>query len=383
MGEALDSGSGGRGGAMVVTTYAVQDRSAGSPMRVDALMKALGGDGRLLQPAPPHPEFAGGAYPVHLGRRKVFGFNWGIFNLLWPGNRAVARGLAREWKPSVVVNESVWTHGAFRGLGLPQVLDAHDVNLHAVSERFGRGHPYTRLVKAVEGRAARESERICCCSEVDAEGFAREYGVPEAKLRVVPNGVWVPEEAAVADEAAKAAKAAAGGRTVLLFMGKLDYAPNVEALEYLSRELLPELERRGPGRFELWVIGGPGLPRGVGHPALKYHGRVASVPGWLAAADIMVAPIWSGSGTRLKALEFMGARRPMVATPKAVEGLDVADGREGRIVEKEGFADAVEWMAAHPADAAAMATAGREQMKRLYTWEASGRKWRAALAEWI
>ena len=100
------------------------------------------------------------------------------------GDVEEARRLAREWKPAVVVNESVWTHGAFRGLGIPQVLDAHDVNLHAVSERFGRKHPYTRLVKAVEGRAARESERICCCSEVDAEGFAREYGVPEGKLRV-------------------------------------------------------------------------------------------------------------------------------------------------------------------------------------------------------
>jgi glycosyltransferase involved in cell wall biosynthesis len=53
---------------------------------------------------------------------------------------------------------------------------------------------------------------------------------------------------------------------------------------------------------------------------------VQDVPSYINAADICIAPIRFGSGTRLKILEWMACERPIIASSKAVEGLDVKNG---------------------------------------------------------
>lgn len=367
------------GGALVVSYYPVQDEASGGRRRIGELLRALAPHVRMLQPVPLHPAVAGAAFPVDFGRRKI-GINWGMFNLYWPANRRIARKCAAEWKPSVVISTSIWCHSAFDGMGLPRVLDAQNVDAAAVAERFGDGHPFTRRVRAAEARVVREVEKICCCSAVDAERFQRDYGVPSEKLVVVPNGVRLSADPVVLAPEAAELRARDAGKTILYFMGKMDYAPNVQAMEFITRELLPELERREPGRYVCWVSGGPALPPGVTHPALRYLGLVPAVLPWLAAADVALAPVETGGGTRLKVLEYLGAQKPMVATPKAVEGVNLRDGVDARLVSLPAFADAVQWMAGHRAEAAAIAAAGLETVRANYTWEASARRWRAALA---
>ena len=368
------------GGAMVVACYPVQAETFGGQRRIGELLRALTPRVRLLQPEPAHPGLPGAGFPADFGRRKR-GVKWGMLNLYWPRNRKLARRLAADWKPSVIVTSSIWCHSAFDGLGIPRVLDAQNVDAATVAERFGARHPVTRMVAAAERRVLAESDMVFCCSGTDAFRFRRDYAVPADKLRVIPNGVTVEDPPPCAEATAQRERDA--GKTVLYFMGKTDYAPNEEALRFIAGRLLPELERLAPGRCVCWVSGGgPGLPAGVEHPSLRWLGRVPEVPPWLAAADIAIAPVESGGGTRLKVLEFLGAGKPMVATPKAAEGVDLVPGTEAELVPLEAFAETILRLAAEPARAAAMGAAGREKMRRAYTWESIRARWRAELARY-
>lgn len=375
--------AGTSGGALVVSWYTVQDESSGGRRRIAELLRALSPGVRLLQPAPAHPGFPGAGFPRDFGRRKI-GINWGMFNFRWPANRRLARRLAAEWRPSVIVSTSIWCHAAFEGLGIPRILDAQNVDAETIAERFGPRHPFTRLVARAERRALAESELVFCCSAIDADRFRGDYGVPAEKLLVVPNGVTIPGTPPEPSPEALAMKARDAGKTILYFMGKTDYAPNAEAMRWIASTLLPELDRRAPGRFACWISGtGPGLPPGADHPSVRWLGRVPSVPPWLAAADIAVAPVESGGGTRLKILEFLGAGKALVATPKAAEGIDLQPGTDAVLAPLAGFADAVLALAADPDRAAALARSGRARMLSSYTWESVHARWRAALAPYL
>lgn len=368
--------------ALVASWYPIQDESSGGRRRVSELLRALAPRVRFIQPLPAHPGVPGAALPVDFGSPKLY-INWGMFNLYWPSNRRLVRRLAAQWRPSVIVSASIWCHSAFAGLGIPRVFDAQNADARTIADRFGPRHPVTRIVARLERRVLRESEIVFCCSDIDAASFRSDYGIPPEKIIVVPNGVTIPETPAAPSPEAAALRARDAGKTVLYFMGKTDYAPNADAMRWIARHLLPELERRAPGRFVCWISGGgPGLPSGAEHPSLRWLGRVPSVAPWLAAADITLAPVESGGGTRLKILEFLGAGKPLVATPKAAEGIDLVPGAEADIVPLEDMPAAILRLAADPARAAALGTAGLAKMRAAYTWESIRVRWRSALARY-
>lgn len=366
---------------LLTTFYPIQNAATGGKRRVEELARALQSDVALLQPAPAHPDFPGGAYPVDFGRRK-FGVNWGMFNLYWPSNRRLARRLVAAKSPAVLLSASIWCHDVFSGLGIPRLLDAQNVDGRAIAERFGAGHPFTRMVRATERRVVRESELIFCCSGIDAELFHRDYGVPEAKLCLAPNGVRAAPPG-IRDPAAEQMARELAGQCILFFMGKLDYAPNVEALAFIADELLPELERRRPGRFVCLVTGGPRLPDGIRHPLLHYAGQVPEITSWISLAEICLAPVFSGSGTRLKVLECLAAGKPVVATAKAAEGIGVENGRELILAEKPEFAEAVLQLSQDLSGAREMARRGLQLVQSAYSWERTAEIWRSGVAPFL
>lgn len=359
---------------LVVSFCNINTPSSGGKRRLEELVAAFAPDHALAQPAPAHPRVSGAPYPYDLGRRKR-GINWGIFNLFLPANRrAVAQAVARG-KPEAIVLGSIWCLPAFRRCSLPLFLDAQNVDALAVAERFGERHPFTRMVARQERAAVGAVRQVFCCSEVDAAEMRRRYDVPADRLTLAPNGATPRAPDAAADAAADARMAEWRGRCVLFFMGKLDYAPNAEAVEFLRGRLLPELERRAPGRFACLVSGGP-APAGTSPPNLRFLGVVPSVEPWLRRADICLAPVVSGSGTRLKILEYLAASRATLATDKAAEGLAGRNEKELLIRPPEQFADAILDLAGQPARRAALGAAGRELVARRYAWSATADIWR-------
>jgi glycosyltransferase involved in cell wall biosynthesis len=90
-------------------------------------------------------------------------------------------------------------------------------------------------------------------------------------------------------------------------------------------------------------------------------------------AGVVVAPVRSGGGTRLKVLEALASARPLVSTSVGCEGIDVTPG-EHLLVEDDPqrFADAVVALIEDPARARALGEAGRERAVERYDWSALG-----------
>jgi glycosyltransferase involved in cell wall biosynthesis len=365
---------------LVLSYWNLNHIAFGGGRRIEALLQLLGSRAWLIQPAPPHPRWRGEVFRPNLGRRKV-GINWGLFHffLPWVSDR-VRRAVVRE-QPAVIVLTSIWAYVPFRRMEIrpPIVLDAHDVLAQAIAERFGRSHPWTRMVEAWERRVTHAADEIIACSETDAAVFRLQYGLPPDRVHVVPNGTDLDHAArAHAALPPEVASALHEVPTVLFFMGKLDYQPNRVALEFLSHTVLPELERRMPGRFRLLVTGGP-IPTGRWHPAIIWAGRVPDVAPYLERATVCLAPIFTGSGTRLKVLEYMAAAKPVIATAKAVEGLAVESGHHALIVEPQEFAEAIVRVANDPEMARRLGNAGRALVASRYSWDAIRQQWRKIL----
>jgi hypothetical protein len=118
-----------------------------------------------------------------------------------------------------------------------------------------------------------------------------------------------------------------GDPPTIMFQGTFDYAPNVDAAEWLVGEIAPRIRAVVPGaRVRLVGRTTPGLDRLDHPPEATVVGRVPAMEPELARADLAVVPVRYGGGTRLKILESFAHRVPVVSTTVGAEGLDVEDG---------------------------------------------------------
>lgn len=123
----------------------------------------------------------------------------------------------------------------------------------------------------------------------------------------------------------------------LLFLGTLWYQPNEEAAFYLIDKIFPLLKEAFP-QIKLRIIGEGASPRLSNRAqkwsgAVKIMGKVEDIRPYLARAGAMIAPILSGSGTRIKILTAMAMGVPVISTKIGCEGLEVEDSREVLIAE--------------------------------------------------
>jgi glycosyltransferase involved in cell wall biosynthesis len=114
----------------------------------------------------------------------------------------------------------------------------------------------------------------------------------------------------------------------LIFLGNNRYAENISMLRDLARAFA-ELEGELPADAILDVVGdhAPELPAQLGCNRLNFLGRVAELSD-LAGAGVFLAPVMSGSGVKLKVLDGMALGCPVVATPKALEGIGARANRD-------------------------------------------------------
>jgi glycosyltransferase involved in cell wall biosynthesis len=163
---------------------------------------------------------------------------------------------------------------------------------------------------------ARQARTVSLVSAEEAERFSRELGRPVLSLPMSVAAVdtqWAPNDAP--------------GQP--LFVGPLDYKPNLDALDYYQREVFPALEAAGAPSVLHHVGNAPErLRRLFNEQVVRFEGYVADLTARLREAACFVAPIVSGTGIKTKVLEAMAAGVPVVTTPEGVAGLQVAHGRD-------------------------------------------------------
>jgi sugar transferase (PEP-CTERM/EpsH1 system associated) len=128
----------------------------------------------------------------------------------------------------------------------------------------------------------------------------------------------------------------------LVFTARMDYRPNIDAAEWFAHSIMPKLRvRRQNARF--WIVGAaptPQVRRLAALPGVRVTGRVPDTRPYIAAADVVVAPLRIARGIQNKILEAMAMARPVVATPEAFAGVQATPGRD--ILLASGVEDTVQ-----------------------------------------
>jgi glycosyltransferase involved in cell wall biosynthesis len=264
--------------------------------------------------------------------------------------------------------------GAFRDAQV--VLDTD--NIESVVLRRMSALPETTIserdvaaIEALERVAFARSDALVVCSDADAAA-ARQL-VPEVVPTIVPNGVDL-------DYFAFSPPGAPVGAVTMCFTGLLSWWPNADACRHCVRDILPRV-RAEVGGARLQIVGRypPAEVIALAGPNVDIAADVPDIRPYLDQADVFVAPLRAGGGTRLKILEALARGLPVVATPIGAEGLDVRDGEHLLIAEGPAeFAAAIGRIVGDRSGVQEMALRGRVLVEERYGWDAVGARLRDA-----
>ena len=351
--------------------FAASPPSGGAGSVTCALAETLGVERLLIQPGPVERRFlTAGGLPVWQlrlvgvrGWRKLLGI---------PGYvRRVVRLVQRAGVEVVVLEGASWVFYHWwllrrlrrSGARLTVLYHAHNVEFELRQQRHGRLAQW--LTRWAETRVLRGVAQSFAVSERDCDAFQRLYGVVPLLL---PNGVDSRRFAGVTAAASAACRRMYHlGDDVILFMGSYAYPPNREAIDFLMTGVLPLVLAHCP-RVELAIIGGPVPYR---RPWLRAAGLLPDeqVAPFIRCCAVSVAPIFCGSGTRLKILESLAAGVPVVATRKGAEGLMLAPGVEILLAEGAAdFAAALVELLQDPERRRQLGACGQRQVATRYDW---------------
>jgi sugar transferase (PEP-CTERM/EpsH1 system associated) len=228
-----------------------------------------------------------------------------------------------------------------------------------------------RRLRRYERRACRAADRVVAVSEADAQALRRL--VPGLEPVVVPNGVDMAfySEPVPALDVRPGQKYGDRGGPGLVFTGKMDFRPNVDAVLWFARHVLPLVRRNVPDAH-FWVVGRDPHPRLAplaGDPAVTLTGWVPDVRPYISAAAVYVVPLRIGGGTRLKVLEAMAMGKAIVSTALGCEGFDVVRGREVVLGDTPGeFAAAVVELLRDPGQRERLGHAAHDYARARYDW---------------
>lgn len=160
-----------------------------------------------------------------------------------------------------------------------------------------------------------------------------------------------------------------------LFIGKMDYRPNVDAMLWFGQHIFP-LIRKERRDVCLQIVGASPHPRLNEIRALEgveFTGMVEKIEPYLHNAAVYIIPLRVGGGTRFKALEAMAFAKPIVSTTLGVEGIPVEDGKELLIADTpSAFAQAALTLLAdieeHGALAESLGKNAHQLVRDQFTW---------------
>lgn len=252
--------------------------------------------------------------------------------------------IVRRTQPDIIILSEPWLFRYLEGLrqyGATIIFDMHNIesdlytNICRASSIMScqrlRNEYLRHTAHIVEPKCIAAADVLWTCSEHDA-ARAKEMA-PSTPCYVVPNTVDMSFYRGV-----KALSATAEPPLHLLFCGTFSYAPNALAAKRILTNIFPRIAEVHPS-VQLTLAGS--APTHTMLRAAKRDRRI-HVPGavpdirpFLQRSGVVITPLNVGGGTRLKVLEAFAANRPVVATEKAAEGLEVTHGKHLLIGESD------------------------------------------------
>jgi polysaccharide biosynthesis protein PslH len=258
----------------------------------------------------------------------------------------------------------------------PATLGHHNIESHMMLRRAANEtNPFKRLYFLQEGaRLERYEARVAAsfaahitCSDLDSERLRAI--APRANAVTIPNGVDVEYFRPMP---------VAGARRSLIFVGSLNWYPNVSAVRFLLSQIWPSLKSVVPD-LRLDIVGSA-PPQSIrdlaaGAKDVTVHGFVSDVRPLMNAATVYVCPIRDGGGTKLKLLDAFAMQQCVVAHPIACEGIEVIRGRHVELAESaDSFVETIRRLLQQPQTREAMGRAARQLAVERYGFAEIGRR---------
>lgn len=222
-------------------------------------------------------------------------------------------------------------------------------------------HQAARM-RAWEERVCRMVRYTIAVSREDASRMATMFGV--SNVSDVPTGVDVeyfappPSSPPVAD---------------LVFVGSMDWLPNIDGMRFFVGEVLPLIRKSRPD-CSLAIVGRLPTPEisayAAADPNITVTGTVPDVRPYLWGSSVSVVPLRIGGGTRLKIYEAIAAKVPVVSTAIGAEGLDIKAPEHFRLADTaQQFADACLELLNDSTGRASLASAAWATVSSRFSWE--------------
>lgn len=208
----------------------------------------------------------------------------------------------------------------------PIVLRSHNLE-HVIQERIAHGErnvlkkPYRRFLarqlKEYEVAVLDRVDGVAAITPADAAHF-QAY---ERKAPIVTIPFGVDPGAYAFDQPA--------GAPVFFHLGSMDWLPNEEGVRWLINEVWPLVIAHAPGA-QLHLAGNK-MPKdllALERPGLTVEGRVPDADAYMAKRHVLVVPLFSAGGMRVKIIEAMAMGKCVISTPMGAEGIDHTDGQD-------------------------------------------------------
>lgn len=230
------------------------------------------------------------------------------------------------------------TYGRFLQ-GLPAIFE--EIELGVMYEQYAAAENLKRKMRygLTWGKHRHYMRQVLAdfqaCTVVSAEEkrFVEErLNLPDLDCAIIPNGV---------DVAQYQPFHASAEQNRLIYTGSFGFSANYEAMVWFVGEVLPLVQAQIPD-VQLTITGDHKNRPLPDNQAVTLAGFVDDIRPLVARSAISLAPLLTGGGTRLKILEAMALKTPVVATSKGAQGLDATSGDHCLIADTpQDFADAV------------------------------------------
>jgi glycosyltransferase involved in cell wall biosynthesis len=252
----------------------------------------------------------------------------------------------------------------------PRVLTEHEPGVKAARDLLVAQRGFARLPHWLAFLAWERFERmiisqvqaVVVFTEIDQQALA-----PVARytpLVRIPLGVEIPE---------RPLNPRGDPPWSLLFVGNFRHSPNTDAAVRLMSVIFPRVHAHFQA-LSLHIVGDQPTSRmcQLANENIVVTGRVPDVIPYLDRAALVVVPLRLGGGMRVKVLEALAAGKAVIASPLAVEGLDLVDGEHVLLAETDQqFCDAIVQLLAHPERRTALAARARAWASTNLRWEKS------------
>lgn len=254
------------------------------------------------------------------------------------------------------------------------VYDAHNVERENVGNYLNPSVPFYKqqglklVLPTVEWVAVRTADHVLAVSERDERRFGRLYGLDAQKLSVVRSGADLQSGTATKSRDRVRAELGFGRDQILVvFHGSFDYYPNREALRVVDEDIAPQFQDCPD--IEV-VVAGKDAPE---EQLENVHcvGFVEDLHSFLDAADVAIAPLRRGGGTKLKMLDYLSVGLPIVTTEKGAEGLALEDEEHALISNgvDEDFVENLRLLISDPQLRRDIGKRGQSHAQTLFSWE--------------